>query len=70
MPTILYISRWLSDIVIPHGRLNLADRDHINLLDNMRFPMPHARTAMNGRIQIDPSSSYLLGRKRDLEKQI
>ena len=70
MATILYISRWLSNIVIPHGRLNLADRDHINLLDNMRFRMPHAHTAMTGRIQIDPSSSYLLGRIRELMRKL
>ena len=63
-------NRWVIKTPITMGGQTWPIEITLTSRDNMRFRMLLGRTAMKDRIQVDPSSSYLLGRKRDLKRKL
>ena len=62
-------NRWVIETPITMGGDTWPIEITLTSRDDMRFRMLLGRTAMKDRIQVDPSSSYLLGRRRKFKKK-
>jgi len=63
-------NRWVIESMISMGGDTWPIELTLTSRDDMRFRMLLGRTAMKDRIRVDPSSSYLLGRKRKSKNKV
>jgi len=57
-------ARWVINTPLSIGPHTWPIEMTLTARDDMRFRMLLGRTAMNGRVQVNPSKSYLVGTKR------
>ena len=60
--------RWVIESVASLGEHSWPIELTLTSRDNMRFRMLLGRTAMEGRFQVDPSQSYLVGKRPKRKK--